>query len=124
MILQVTIVFIEYSTSTPSRSIIAAWEILVQLLHHMLNSIYVPKQKKLVSRNKESCPWQNKCLTPKVNYETKVPNNAGDEKHVYLSASDTTPLMSNIALIHRISFMSAILNVQNHWNIFLSVKTK
>ena len=49
MILQVTIVFIEYSTSTPSRSIIAAWEILVQLLHHMLNSIYVPKQKKLVS---------------------------------------------------------------------------
>ena len=49
MILQVTIVFIEYSTSTAPRSIIAAWEILVQLLHHMLNSIHVPKQKKLVS---------------------------------------------------------------------------
>ena len=59
-----------------------------------------------------------------MNYGTKVPNNADDEKHVYLSASDTTHLMSNIALIHRISFMSVTVNVQNHWNIFLLVKTK
>ena len=32
-----------------------------------------------------------------MNYEIKVPNNSDDEKHVYLSASDTTRL---IAILH------------------------
>ena len=41
-------------------------------------------------RNKESCPLQNRCLTPKVIYETTVVNNSDDEKRVYFVATDIT----------------------------------
>ena len=55
-------------------------------------SILRPKAKEYDcnSRNKESCPLQNQCLTPNVIYEATVVNNSYDEKRVYFGASDTT----------------------------------
>ena len=41
-------------------------------------------------RNIESCPLQNRSLTPKVIYEATVVNASDDEKRVYFGASDTT----------------------------------
>ena len=35
-------------------------------------------------RSKESCPLQNKCLTPKIVYQADVKNVANDEKKFYL----------------------------------------
>ena len=55
-------------------------------------SVLRPKAKEYGCncRNKESCPLQNQCLTPKVIYEATVVNNSDDEKRVYFGASDTT----------------------------------
>ena len=51
----------------------------------------VPEQKNGCNfRNKESCPVQNKCLTPKVVYEAAMTNNAGDEKWMYCGTLDAT----------------------------------
>ena len=41
-------------------------------------------------RNKESCPLQDQCLTPRAIYEATVVNNCDDEKRVYFGASYTT----------------------------------
>ena len=41
-------------------------------------------------RNKESCPLQNQCLTPKVIYEATVVNNSDDKNRVYIGTSDAT----------------------------------
>ena len=38
-------------------------------------------------RNKDSCPLQNQCLTPKVIYEATVVNNSEDKKRVYFGTS-------------------------------------
>ena len=40
--------------------------------------------------NKELCPLQNQCLTPKIIYETTVLNASDDEKCLCFGASDTT----------------------------------
>ena len=41
-------------------------------------------------RNKESCPLQNQCLTPKVIYEATVVNNSDNKKWVCFGASHAT----------------------------------
>ena len=55
-------------------------------------SILCPKAKEYGCncRNKESCPLQNQCLTPKAIYEATVVNNSDDVKQVYFGASVTT----------------------------------
>ena len=73
---------ISYSCMRNISSIIASHNI----------SVLRPKAKEYGCncRNKESCPLQNQCLTPKVIYEATVVNNSDDEKRVYFLASDTT----------------------------------
>ena len=73
---------ISYSCMRNISSIIASHNI----------SVLRPKAKEYGCncRNKESCPLQNQCLTPKVIYEATVVNNSDDEKRVYFGASDTT----------------------------------
>ena len=55
-------------------------------------SILCPKAKEYGCncRNKESCPLQNQCLTPKTIYEATVVNSSDDVKQVYFGALDTT----------------------------------
>ena len=38
---------------------------------------------------KESCPLQNKCLTPKIVYRSDVKNLTNDEKKFYLGVTET-----------------------------------
>ena len=40
-------------------------------------------------RSKESCPLQNKCLTPKIVYRADVKNLTNDEKRFYLGVAET-----------------------------------
>ena len=40
-------------------------------------------------RTKESCPIENKCLTPKIVYRADVVNNTNDEQKFYLRVSET-----------------------------------
>ena len=40
-------------------------------------------------RSKESCPLQNKCLTPKIVYRADVKNLINDEKKFYLGVTET-----------------------------------
>ena len=55
-------------------------------------SILRPKAKEYGCncRNKESCPLQNQCLTPKVIYEATVVNNSDNKKWVCFGASHAT----------------------------------
>ena len=39
-------------------------------------------------RSKESCPLQNKCLTPKIVYRADVKNVTNDEKIFYLGVTE------------------------------------
>ena len=73
---------ISYSCMRNIRSIIAS--------HN--KSILHPKTEEYGynCRNKESCPLQNQCLTPKVIYKATVVNDSDDEKQVYFAASDRT----------------------------------
>ena len=41
-------------------------------------------------RSKESCPLQNKCLTPKLVYRADAKNPTNDYKQVYLGVTDPT----------------------------------
>ena len=76
-------------------------------------SVLRPKAKEYGCncRNKESCPLQNQCLTPKVIYEATVVNNSDDEKRIQ-------PLRSDIATIYEILIMNATLNVQSYRSTF------
>ena len=40
-------------------------------------------------RNKESCPLDNKCLTPRIIYEAEVTNNVDDERKLYIGLCET-----------------------------------
>ena len=40
-------------------------------------------------RSKESCPLQNKCLTPKIVYQADVKNLTNDEQKSYYGVTDT-----------------------------------
>ena len=40
-------------------------------------------------RNKESCPLDNKCLTPRIIYEAEMTNNADDERKLYIGLCET-----------------------------------
>ena len=55
-------------------------------------SVLRPKAKEYGCncRNKESCPLQIQCLTPKVIFEGAVVNNSDDEKRVYFGASNAS----------------------------------
>ena len=55
-------------------------------------SVFRPKSKEygFNCRNKELCPLQRQCLTPKVIYEATVVNSSDEEKWVYFGASYTT----------------------------------
>ena len=62
---------------------------LVIISHN--KSILHPKAKyDCDCRNKESCPIQNQCLTPKVLYEATVVNYSDNEnRYIYFGTSDT-----------------------------------
>ena len=94
---------ISYSCMRNISSIIASHNI----------SVLRPKAKEYGCncRNKESCPLQNQCLTPKVIYEATVVNNSDDEKRIQ-------PLRSDIATIYEILIMNATLNVQSYRSTF------
>ena len=96
---------ISYSCMRNISSIIASHNI----------SVLRPKAKEYGCncRNKESCPLQNQCLTPKVIYEATVVNNSDDEKRIQ-------PLRSDIATIYEILIMNATLNVQSYRSTFSS----
>ena len=82
-------------------------------------SILRPKAKEYGCncRNKESCPLQNHCLTPKVIYEATVVISSDDKKRVYLGVSDTT-LRIDIVTIDGILIMNVIPNVQSYRSTF------
>ena len=63
---------ISYSCMKNIKSIIASYN----------KSILLPKAKEdgCNCRNKELCPLQNQCLTPKVIYEATVVTNSDDKK--------------------------------------------
>ena len=40
-------------------------------------------------RNKNTCPLQNKCLTPNIIYQADVTNNVDEERRVYFGLAET-----------------------------------
>ena len=81
-----------FSNKTIKISYSCMWNISSIIASHS-KSILRPKATYSCNcRNKESCPLQNQCLTPKVIYEAAVVNDIDDKKRVYFGASDTTLL--------------------------------
>ena len=49
-----------------------------------------PKIKGCNCRDKNTCPLENKCLTPKVIYQADVTNDTNDTYKYYLGLSETS----------------------------------
>ena len=87
-------------------------------IHHLESILHLKaKEYGCNCRNKESCPLQNQCLTPKVIDEVTVINNCDDKKR-YTLALKIQPLRSDIATIHEISMINFTLNVESYRSIF------